>query len=641
MVVACTLLTLALVTALAFSPVLTAGLVSHEDADALRTARMDARSWRDTAEAFTRIETPPGTSGYYRPLTAVSFAIDARLGSNPVARIFQAHLTNLLLHVINTVLLFGLLRRILVMRRASGGSGGKGQSDTASWLWPALLALLFALHPLQVESVAWLAQRMTLLATCFSLLTFGAYVRYRATDRIAWLFAAYATCAAAVLSNPTFMGLPIFLMVMDLWLLKQPLRRPALARVPFLLILAAAATVQFLIFVMAPVAASDVPPPLELVCVTMASFVARIFRPVDLLPMYPLGEWGASSHLVIGRDLVLASLLVLIPVWAFSRSRALFTALIGGLLFVCPAFLDAPFSEQRLGDHYLYPALIPGLIVLAAWIGGRREPFPRPIVRCAAFANVAVLALLAVTSYSQTFIWQNGRELHHAIVKKHPQWAPGYIGLIESLLDVNELDEAVQYARKAVEIAPHHPTTQFYLGTTLLLQTGGRAAEAIAPLRKALASNPQWIECLQNLGVALARCGHYDRAVEYLERARDAQPNSAGIRLGLGNAYLKLRRPSSARRELQEALRLKNDSVTHLSLAMAWAVNDEPERARRHLEAAIAKDPGIAARAAASEELQRFRDRPGFEDLFDSSADPKDHRPSDAELPAARSTRGS
>ena len=96
-----------------------------------------------------------------------------------------------------------------------------------------------------------------------------------------------------------------------------------------------------------------------------------------------------------------------------------------------------------------------------------------------------------------------------------------------------------------------------------------------------------------------------------------------------------------ARRELQEALRLNNDSVTHLSLAMAWAANDAPDRARRHLEAAIAKDPRMAARAAACEELRRFRDQPGFENLFDSSAEPDEARPSEIEMPAARNTRGS
>lgn len=640
MAAACASLGVALIAALAFSPVLTAGLVTPEDADLLRGARRDARSWRDAAEAFARVETPEGTGGYYRPLTSLSFAIDARLARDPVARVFQSHLTNLLLHAINAALLFTLLRLLALLWKGAAATGVDDRQEVATWLWPALLALGFALHPLQVESVAWLTQRMTLLATFFSLLTMLAYVRYRTTDRVSWLIYASATCAAAVLSKPTFIGLPVFLMVLDLWLPGPPLRRPLLTRLPLLAILAVTAVIQFMIFKKTPTAASDIAAPLELFCTTMGSFVKRILWPVGLLPMNPFVGWG-TSHFVIWRDLALSALVILLPFWAFVRSRGLFVAVVGGLLWVCPAFLEAPFAEQQLSDQHLYPVLIPGLMVLAGWIGGRRAGFRTPVARCAALAVATMLALLAVTSYSQTFHWQNGRDLHYAIVKKHPHWAPGYIGLIESLLEENELDEAVTYAKKAVEIAPHNPSTQFYLGTALLLQTGGRAAEAITPLRKALASNPQWIECLQNLGVALARCGQFDKAIEYLERARDAQPNSAGIRLGLGNAYLKVRRASSARRELQEALRLKNDSVTHLSLAMAWAANDDPERARRHLEAAVAKDPRMAARAAASEELQRFRDRPGFENLFDASGVESELRPTEAELPAARSTRGS
>ena len=640
MAAACASLGLALFTALAFSPVLTAGLVTPGDADALRAGRADSRSWRAAGRVFARFERPEGTGGYYRPLTALSFASDARLARDPVAGVFQSHLTNLLLHVINAALLFTLLRRLTLLWRGEG-RGVDDRQQAATWVWPALLALIFALHPLQVESVAWLAQRMTVLATFFSLLAILAYVRYRTTGRVAWLVYTSAVCMAAVLSKPTFLGLPVFLLVLDLWLPGRRPRRPLLTGLPFFLILAITAGIQFAIFSKTPTAAADIPPPMELFCTTMASFIQRMIWPVGLLPMNPFDAWGSTSHVVIWRDLAMSSLLIVLPIWAFFRSRGLFVAVVGGLLFVCPAFLDAPFSEQRLGDHHLYPVLIPGLLVAAVCLAGPRAGLRAPIPRCAALGLTALLGILAVTTYSQTFQWQDGRELHYEIVKKHPQWAPGYIGLIESLVEDNELDEAVAYAKKAVAIAPNNPSTQFYLGTALLLQTGGRAAEAIIPLRKALESNPQWIECLQNLGVALARSGQYDKAIEYLERARDAQPNSAGIRLGLGNAYLKVRRASSARRELQEALRLNNDSVTHLSLAMAWAANDAPDRARRHLEAAIAKDPRMAARAAVSEELLRFRDEPGFENLFDSTADPGELPPGEVEMPAARNTRGS
>jgi tetratricopeptide (TPR) repeat protein len=188
-----------------------------------------------------------------------------------------------------------------------------------------------------------------------------------------------------------------------------------------------------------------------------------------------------------------------------------------------------------------------------------------------------------------------------------------------------------------VRIAPEDPGIQFYLGTTLLLHKDGRSAEAVAPLRKALRSNPNWIACLQNLGVALVKSGHTEKAVAYLERARDLDPDSAAIRTGLGHAYLRLQRPSAARAELQIALRHRNDPIIHLGLAMAWAENDADDQARRHLAIALARDPHLAERAAASPALRRLG---GEQELLDDRDVRTPTPPLDIELPAARRAGG-
>ena len=451
----------------------------------------------------------------------------------------------------------------------------------------------------------------------------------------------YSRGAAAILSKSSFIGLPIVLMVLDLWPLDRPFRRPILERSPLIAILLLAAAVQIAIFGQVSLPKLDGSAPLELFSTTMASFVTRLAWPVGLLPFVPFRNWSSVSHIGIWRDLAITALLIVLPVWGFFRCRPLFTAMAGALLIVYPAFLYAPFSDAPLGDLYLYPVLILPLVVLAAWIGERDVSFQSPFVRCAALAQIALLAVLGVHAYSQTFTWQSGGELFAATIRANPNWSPGYIGLIEATIAENDYEAALRYAKKAVGVAPEDASTQFYVGTALLLQTGSRAGEAIAPLRKALASNSNWIECLQNLGVALARCGEFEKAIEYLERARDLQPNSAGIRVGLGNSYLKVHRAASARRELQEALRLQCNSMTHLSLAVAWAANDAPDMARRHLAAAVARDPHMAARAAAIEEFRRYRDRPGFESLIGPLRDDAIGPSGEAELPAARNARGS
>lgn len=638
---ACISLALALLTGFVFSPVLTSGTIGPDDAAMLRAGRLAARSGSDAASVFARYQTPEDTAGYYQPLTILSFTIDAVMTRDPVARIFQAHLLNLLLHIINTSLLFTLLCRAYSLRAAPTDPRRVQGATSTNYVWPALWSLLFAVHPVQVESVAWISQRMTLLATFFSLLSILAYLRYRSTDRTIWIIGATIACAAAILSKPTFIGLPIVLMVLDFWPIQRPLRGPLAARLPLLTILILAAAVQFMILRQATMRTSAVPAPLELFARTFAIFVTRVFWPIGLLPFNPLEGWTAASHVVIWRDLAISSLLIVLPAWAYFRFRPLFAAGVGGLLFLGPAFLNTPFTEMQLSDQYLYPVLIPTFIVLTAWIGEHRPTLRSPMVRCTAMVQFAVIAVFAVLSYSQSLIWQSSRSLFSAIVRTHPTWPHGHIGLIEAVIAEGDYDVALQAAQRAVQVAPEDASTQFYLGTALLLQTGSRAGEAIAPLRKALASNPNWIGCLQNLGVALARCGRFDKAIKFLERARDLEPNSAGIRLSLGNSYLRVHRPSSARGELQEALRLKNDPVTQLSLAAAWAANGSLDRARLHLAAAVAKDPRMSARAAANEELRRLRNQPGFESLIDDRAGGPERFSSDLETPAARKARGS
>jgi predicted Zn-dependent protease len=111
-------------------------------------------------------------------------------------------------------------------------------------------------------------------------------------------------------------------------------------------------------------------------------------------------------------------------------------------------------------------------------------------------------------------------------------------------------------------------------------------------------------------------------AIEHLQKARDLEPNSVGIRIGLGNAYLQAHRPASARKEFQEALRLRSDPDIHLGLAVAWAANDMPDMARRHLAEAVAGDARMALKAATYPELRRFHEDPSFAPLLDAAGVP-------------------
>lgn len=634
-----------LVCGFVLSPVLTAGFLSRDDGMYLKqAARLRGLGWTAISTAFRIFSVPSETGGYYQPLALLSLAVDARLTRDLSAPAFQFHLTQLTLHLVNTLLVFILL-----------------QSLARGLMWPALLTLLFALHPAQVEPVAWISQRGTVLGLFFVLLALNAYLRgtprargagptdsgttlpgdgpVRGDTRPLTLFVVTICYAAAVLSKPTYLALPIVFLILDLWPDVRAGWRPFVEKTPLFVVLLAALFVQAAIhrrIVARPGGSAE---SMVLLGRNLAGFVRRLVLPADLSPFYPM----LNDRLTVAEAVTAVGVpvgLIVLGVWSFRRSRPLFVALCGMLCLILPALLDMAYSEQLLGDAYLYAALIVPLAASAVAISGRGHMLAAARGRISAAIAAAVAIVFAVTSYGGTFTWQSSQSLYREAMAKYPTWPRGYTGLVEAYLEENELDSALFHAERAARVAPEDPTTQFYLGTTLLLHHGSRSADAIAPLRKALRSNPNWIACLQNLGVALARAGQYDRAIACLEKARDLEPNSAEIRTGLGHAYLKVHRPASARRELQEALKRANDPIIHLGLAMAWAANDAVVPARRHLKAALAKDPRMAARAASSPELRRLHDE--LDDLFqDMPPGEYDAEPLGEELPAARSARGS
>jgi len=379
----------------------------------------------------------------------------------------------------------------------------------------------------------------------------------------------------------------------------------------------------------------------------LASLAARLFCPTDLSPYHPRSSTVGGMSLGPWFDVTVVLLMAAVLLWSFRRRRGLFTALAGALLFVLPGLVQAAFSDRLLSDQYLYASLIVPILALAAWFRDRPATAPSASRisgrRRAGLAGcLALIAVFSFQSRRQSRIWHSSVDLYRHTTHIHPRWAFGYVGLVESYIEEDKLDAALKTAEKAADIAPEDPSTLFYLGTVLLLRHDARNRKAIPLLRAALKADPNWVECLQNLGVALAREGRTAEAIPYLERARDLQPRSPGIRIGLGNAYLKVHRFASARGEFQRALKLRNGSRANLGLAIAWAGNGEPEYALRHLAAAVAKDPGIAAQAARSPLLRGLRDHPGFDVLLDLSEHPAPQGTAPiTESPPARRAHGS
>jgi tetratricopeptide (TPR) repeat protein len=581
-----------------YHSVLGAGYLTAEDQRASEQARRDDWQAFNQGAEFARRMTHAmlGNSGA-APLTRLSYIGDIHLARDPLAQPFISHLNNLVLHFCNAMLLF------LVMRRLGAG-------QTAS----IVAAVVFAVHPIHVAAIAAVAKRGLLLGTFFGLLMILAHLRNAARPRAIWREAVLLCYVAACLSDPLFIVLPVFLLLLDYWPLNRMSRRGVAEKWPlyFMMlvglyaILSRSGSGEFLgRFAATKDVASN-----------LAAMVTRLLFPVRLSPFYPE---AAISHqgIIIAICVAMAGLLA----WSVFRSRPLFVALGGMCLFLIPNLLRAP-NEGLLGDVWLYPVLLAPLMVVT--LAASHWATHRNGWRFGSLLATTVAILLATQTYLYALVWDNSSDLYRYALVRYPAWEGGYVGLVEASIAEYDLDSALHYAEKAVDVAPNQPMTQFYLGTVLLLHQNGRATMAIAPLRRAMQARPDWPECLQNLGVALARGGKFDQAAGYLEKARDLSPRVSGSRVALGNVYLQLSRFSSARAEFQEALKYRQDWIVHLGLAKAWAGLEMPELAQRHLAIAVAKEPASAAHAGAFPQLRRYAHLPGFEKLIAEHASPLD-----------------
>lgn len=610
--ICCLLATLVVVGAI-LAPLVTADAAGPGDQRIVyRSPDVWTITWDTALYAFRRFETPAGTGGYYQPLVYLTYMADARLTGSSDARPFFFHVGNLGLHLLNVGLVFGLVRRL-----------------SGSVVWAVLLALLFGLHPIQVASVASIEQRYTLLGASFALAAIACHLRLGRTEGAMWMPVVMLCYMGAVLSNPLLVGLPLFLLLLDGWPLRRFSGRVVVEKIPLFLTMLTVVGIHAWARAGAAVVGTD--GYATLLLRSLAGFAQRLAFPFALSPVYPVVD---PAPAVGAGELAVVLLACAALALSFRGARVLFTALAGVAVFALPALVDLPYSAELLGDEYLYLALLPPIIVTAAWMRIDRGALRPRVALAAGVATASLIGLFGLASNRYTAAWENGAAFFERIVRTHPDWVPGYAGLVDWHLR-RDPQQALRWARAAAEAAPDSGLAQFCVGTALL-QLEDRADDAIAPLRRALDTNPQWPECLQNLGTALARTGRSEEAVSYLEKARDLAPRSSDVRIGLGYTYLDLDRPGDARRELQVALKHRNQPLVHMGLAMAWARQGVLGYAMRHLQTAIQRDRRYAARAARTPEFDVLADHPGFAALIETGTEPAEAgRPTPWDFPTA------
>ena len=535
----------------------------------------------------------------WHPLTWLSHLLDIELfGLAPVWH----HRVSLWLHVLATLLLF------LAFFRMTGAAGRS-----------AFVAGLFALHPLHVESVAWIAERKDVLsALCFAgaLLLYARYAARPSALRYVWVALVFAAGLAA---KPMLVTLPAVLLLLDVWPLRRLRLAPApdlrrlgalvLEKLPLAALCAASSVITLIVQRQAITLAAryTLADRLGNALVSYVRYLAGALYPAQLSATYAHpGIWAPGVWIGCGLLLALITAATL---------RLLLTRpwlAVGWLWFLgmlVPVIGVIQVGEQAMADRYTYLPSI-GLFVMAAWgIPPLVPEFPGR-TRALALAAIAVLAVCGVLTRAQVAHWRNSTALWEHAHAVDPQ-SPLALEVLGVLAEQRGRKvEALGLYRRAIEIDPRRQNSQYNLGNLLL--SFGRPGEALGPLREAVKIRPDFAVAYEALGHAYRELGEVPLSLQAFERSVELNPSVPNAQYSLGIAFLQSGRPRQALVAFREVVRQRPDfALAHVGLADAHAAVGDREAALGAGERALqlAREQGDTEFALQIEKhLEQLRD---------------------------------
>jgi len=493
----------------------------------------------------------------WHPLTWLSHMADVEMfGANPGPH----HLVGGLFHLADTLVLF------LFLRYATG----------AVWR-SATVAALFAIHPLHVESVAWISERKDLLSTLFFVLTLWSYVVYARNRQRRAYFAALGLFILALLSKPMVVTLPFVLLLLDWWPLGRvgsdrslrpltaTLLRLGAEKLPFFALALAACIITYLAQAAGGGASALAPIPLwprvANAIVSYAAYLRQMVWPIPLAAFYPHPA-TIRPDVSLGPVVAAALVLAAISAWAFlERMRRPF--IVWGYLWylgtLVPVIGLVQVGGQAMADRYTYIPLI-GCFVAVVW-GFSEWIERRDMPRWAVVTVVGVvLVALSAVAWKQAGYWRDSTTLHErALAVTDRNWK-AWQGLCDAKLDLGRYDEAIPACREAIRILPTFPEAWQTLGVVYARK--GDPEGAIQYFRRALELRPDYYNAFLNLGSAKGNLGDYPQAIASFRAALRLRPDSpdawgylglallrTGDRPGALEAYESLRRLDPARAE--------------------------------------------------------------------------------------------
>jgi tetratricopeptide (TPR) repeat protein len=509
----------------------------------------------------------------WHPLTWISHMVDFQIFG---AQSGPQHLTNLLFHTATTLLLFFFLRKIT-------GSIGCG----------LFVAFAFALHPLHVESVAWISERKDVLSTFFFVLTLWAYVDYARDPRPVRYMWVIGLFVCALLSKQMTVTLPLVALVLDFWPLRRgiDIRTDIKEKLPLMALSIGAAMIAFMVQRSGGAVSSFEKIPFSIrlinIPVAYATYLVQFVWPMNLTVFYPYDpspDWWKPVAATIA--------LIAISIFAW-KERANRPYLLAGwlwyLITLLPVIGIIQIGGQAHADRYTYIPLI-GVLIALAW-GASDLAAAR-----ARYLTSGILLFWIVLTWIQIGYWADSIALFQHAVEVTRDNFVAYSNLGVALADAGKLPEAISAYKESVRSQPLFADAHYNLGTALM-DMPGRQAEAIQEMQTALKLDPSNAKARNNLGKMLAQgTAPAQSLVSNFEAAVHGDPNQVEAHINLANALAQEGKLEDALREYQVALRLDpSRAITHVNLANALAsMPGKRDEAIAEYRAAIKIEPNLA-----------------------------------------------
>ena len=505
----------ALVVFLAYLPVLKYGFTNWDDPD-YTLENLHIRSM--DFGFFKWVFTSASVSNWH-PLTIISYALDYRIwGLNPTGY----HLTSIVFHALNTALVFLLSVRLAGFLPEGCGNGLK------KFILPLVAALLFGLHPLHVESVAWVAERKDVLCGFFYMLSVLFYLEYSSSRKTSAYIAAFILFVLALMSKPMAISLPFALLLLDFYplgRLQKEARTAALEKIPFFMFSGVSAYLtiwaQKADGAIMTIAAYPLHFRIDTVVRACVFYLYKMILPINLAPFYPLTLRPDYFNRVFYIYAAVFMAITAFCVLAAKRRRVFLTAWLFYLVTLGPVSGLVQVGGQAAADRYTYLPLLGPFFLAGLGAQVLFNRLNRKVLKDIATGIItAALVVLTVLTVKQAAVWKDSLTLWSHEIRLYPGRAPrAHLNRGLAYQDRGDLQKAIEDYTFAIRLDPDN--AEAYNNRGVVHRLRGNYGLAVRDILIAISINPQLATAYYNLGVAYQEVGETEYALKALEKAKE------------------------------------------------------------------------------------------------------------------------